>query len=76
MLVGMAFVSYFLLAFILKFAIERHFLNQDYNYIVSKFNAIENTLLTSPQEVFEQSKNMPLYMWVFDKIKSFIKIPI
>ncbi len=67
MLVGMAFVTYFLLAFILKFAIERHFLNQDYNYIVSKFNAIENTLLSSPQAVFDQSKNMQLYMWVFDK---------
>lgn len=73
MLVGMAFVTYFLLAFILKFAIERHFLNQDYNYIVSKFNAIENTLLSSPQAVFDQSKNMPLYMWVFDKEKVIYK---
>ncbi|MBS9869641.1 heavy metal sensor histidine kinase [Vibrio alginolyticus] len=66
MFIGMTFVTYFSLAFILQYAIERHFYTQDFNYISSKFNAIDKNLKKSPESVFEQSNSTPLYMWVFE----------
>ncbi|MCV5263081.1 hypothetical protein OFC55_36025, partial [Escherichia coli] len=32
----------------------------------SKFNAIENELKRSPEDVFKQANNSTLYMWVFE----------
>ncbi|MFV8383509.1 histidine kinase dimerization/phospho-acceptor domain-containing protein, partial [Vibrio parahaemolyticus] len=66
MFVSMTFVTYFSLAFILQYAIERHFYSQDFSYISSKFNAIENELKRSPEDVFKQANNSTLYMWVFE----------
>ncbi|MDW1912561.1 two-component sensor histidine kinase, partial [Vibrio sp. 707] len=66
MFVSMTFVTYFSLAFILQYAIERHFYSQDFSYISSKFNAIENELQRSPEDVFKQANNSTLYMWVFE----------
>ncbi|ENY5165505.1 TPA: heavy metal sensor histidine kinase [Vibrio parahaemolyticus] len=66
MFVSMTFVTYFSLAFILQYAIERHFYSQDFSYISSKFNAIENELKRSPEDVFKQANNSTLYIWVFE----------
>lgn len=65
MFIGMTIVTYLSLAFILQYAIERHFYTQDFNYISSKFNAIEKDLEKSPESVFKPSNSTPLYMWVF-----------
>ncbi len=66
MFVGMTFVTYFSLAFILQYAIERHFYSQDFSYISSKFNAIDKDLNHSPENVFQQVNNSTLYVWVFE----------
>lgn len=66
MFIGMTFVTYFSLAFILRYAIERHFYTQDFSYISSKFIALDKDLLDAPPEsAFKQSSNNSLYMWVF-----------
>lgn len=63
------FLTYFTLAFILQYAIERHFYTQDFSYISSKFNAINKELATSPESLFKQPNNSPLHMWVFEQQK-------
>ena len=53
MFIGMTLVTYFSLAFILHYAIERHFYTQDFNYISSRFNAIDKDLEKSPESIFQ-----------------------
>jgi len=66
MFIGTTLVTYFSFALVLQYAIERHFYNQDFSYVSSKFNAIDREINQSPQALFEQSNNSPLLMWVFE----------
>lgn len=70
MFLSMTFVTFFSLAFIQQYTIDRHFYTEDFSYISSKFNTIDTELKNSPKGVFEQSNNNTLYMWVFKDTKS------
>lgn len=81
MFIGTTFLTYFSLAFILQYAIERHFYVQDFSYISSKFYVINQELEKSPEALFKQSSNNSLNMWVLDGQNvifqnSSLKIPV
>ncbi|AXN31595.1 heavy metal sensor histidine kinase [Vibrio coralliilyticus] len=65
MFVGTTLVVYLALAFILYYTIERHFFNQDYSDIVTKYNAIEKTMLVSPESAYLIIDNSSAYMWAY-----------
>lgn len=72
MFVGTTLVVYLALAFILYYTIERHFFNQDYSDIVTKYNAIEKTMLVSPESAYLIIDNSSAYMWAYkDKILTY-----
>lgn len=66
MFVGTTLVVYLALAFILYYTIERHFFTQDYNEMVSKYNAIEKTMMVSPESAYLLIDNSSAYMWAFE----------
>ncbi|WP_104025948.1 heavy metal sensor histidine kinase [Vibrio jasicida] len=65
MFVGTTLVVYLALAFILYYTIERHFFTQDYNEMVSKYNAIAKTMQVSPESAYLLIDNSSVYMWAF-----------
>lgn len=67
MFVGTTLVVYLALAFILYYTIERHFFTQDYNEMVSKYNAIEKTMMVSPESAYLLIDNSSAYMWAFEE---------
>lgn len=67
MFVGTTLVVYLALAFILYYIIERHFFTQDYNEMVSKYNAIEKTMMVSPESAYLLIDNSSAYMWAFEE---------
>ncbi|MGR4989603.1 heavy metal sensor histidine kinase [Vibrio rotiferianus] len=73
MFVGTTLVVYLVLAFILYYTIERHFYTQDYNEMVSKYNAIEKTMMVSPESASLLIDNSSAYMWAFEEGKQTYK---
>ncbi|MFC1236703.1 heavy metal sensor histidine kinase [Vibrio sp. F74] len=55
---------YFSLAAILHYAIDRHFYNQDYAHLLSKFNSITKEELHRPQTLLSAVVNNPTYLWL------------
>lgn len=73
MFVGTTLIVYLVLAFILYYTIERHFYTQDYNEMVIKYNAIEKTMMVSPESAYLLLDNSSAYMWAFEEGKQTYK---
>ncbi|GAA3929117.1 heavy metal sensor histidine kinase [Litoribacillus peritrichatus] len=64
MFLGTTFIIYYALAYILQYAIDQHFYEQDYDHLLTKFQAIDSASLREPESLINNLNNSSAFLWL------------